>query len=843
MTRNREHRRRGWLWLCVAVCAFGSPPCLEGRAEGPKDPPDLTRDQNVDRKSTYNLGATGLRGWIFTRAENFFESKQGRTTTRSRQILVTHVGAGTPADGVFQVNDVILGVGGKPFSDDARKTIAHAIQEAERAENRGVLTLTRWRAGETKEVQLTLGVLGTYSATAPFACPKSQAIYEAACAQLAREPLDDDVFGAVNGLALLATGDEQYLPRVQEYARRIGPKDLELPFKEGEVIFRWGYHGLFLCEYYLLTRDPEVLPAIREYTTKLARGQSMYGTFGHGIAQRTPAGKLHGSIPPYGPVNAAGLIGNLAIVMGKRCGVEDPEIDPAIERASKFFGYFVDKGGIPYGEHLPTDDHDNNGKNAMAAVFFAAQGDKPRETQYFAKMVTASYQNREYGHTGQGFSYLWGALGANTGGPAAASAFFRKASWHFDLVRRSDGAFTYDGDEQYGGGKTEDDTYFGRSGYYRLSPTASYVLTYALPLKHLVITGKGADSGNWLTKHDVAEAIASGHRETDRKAMSEKELIAALGDWSPVARGWAAEELGKRPNRKKLVAELITLAKGSDVRQQQGAAQALGYMQDARALPVLVKLLTADDAWLRVKAAQALRELGPVAKPVVPAMLRVVVETANPTVPVVWEDPIQLAQGELAATLFRGALEDKVAKSDPGLLYPAIRAVAKNPDGMARSYLTRIISELLTLEDVQALAPDLLEAIDRPSPADTMFANDIRLAGLKALAKYHFQEGMKVCLTFATSQSPHGSEDRTGEIMKLLISYGRAAEPLIPDLEKLVITFEQEEGFPDWAKEKKVDAVKAAIESLRASQEQPKLRSMEPQAKPRSKRTTKTGAR
>jgi HEAT repeat protein len=843
MPRPHEHRCRGWLWLFVAICVVGSPQCREARAEEPKDPPDLTRDQTVDRERTYNLGATGLRGWIFTRPENFFESQQGRTTARSRQILVTHVGAGTPADGVFQANDVILGVGGKPFSDDARKTIAHAIQQSERAESRGVLTLTRWRAGEIKEVQLTLAVLGTYSSTAPYKCPKSQAIYEAACAHLAREPLNDDFWGPVNGLALLATGDAQYLPRVQEYARRIGPKDLKLPFKDGTVIWQWGSRGLFLSEYYLLTQDAEVLPAIKEFTTKLARGQSMYGTFGHGIAQLTPAGKLHGSIPAYGPVNAAGLIGNLAIVMGKRCGVEDPEIDPAIERASKFFGYFVDKGGIPYGEHLPWPNHENNGKNAMAAVFFAAQGDKPRETQYFAKMVTASYQNREYGHTGQGFSYLWGALGANTGGPEAASAFFRKASWHFDLVRRSDGSFTYDGGEQYGGGKTDDNTYFGRSGYYGLSPTASYVLTYALPLKHLVITGKGADSGNWLTKHDVAEAIASGHRDLDRKAMSEQELIAALGDWSPVARGWAAEELGTRPNRQKLVAELITLAKRSDVRQQQGAAQALGYLQDARALPVLVKLLTADDPWLRVKAAQALRELGPVAKPVVPAMLKVVAETANPTVPVVWDDPIQLAQGELAATLFQGALEDKVAKSDPSLLYPAIRAVAKNPDGMARSYLTRIISEQLTLEDVQSLAPDLLEAVDHCSPADTMFANDIRLASLKALAKYNFQEGMKVSLTFANSQSRHGSEGRTGEIMKLLLSYGRAAQPMIPDLEKLVTTFEQEEDFPDWAKKQKIEAVKAAIEALRATEEQPKLRSLETKGKPQSKRTAKTGAR
>ena len=58
-------------------------------AEPPKTPPDLTVTNTVDRKLTYNLGPTGLRGWIHTRAANFRESQQGRTTTASRQILVT----------------------------------------------------------------------------------------------------------------------------------------------------------------------------------------------------------------------------------------------------------------------------------------------------------------------------------------------------------------------------------------------------------------------------------------------------------------------------------------------------------------------------------------------------------------------------------------------------------------------------------------------------------------------------------------------------------------------------------------------------------------------------------
>ena len=103
--------------LVVATALMSGRPLV---AAPPPVPPDLTQTSTVDRTLTYNLGATGLRGWVYTQPANFFESVQGRTTTASRQILVTHVGARSPADGVMKVDDVILGAGGKLFSDNAR---------------------------------------------------------------------------------------------------------------------------------------------------------------------------------------------------------------------------------------------------------------------------------------------------------------------------------------------------------------------------------------------------------------------------------------------------------------------------------------------------------------------------------------------------------------------------------------------------------------------------------------------------------------------------------------------------------------------------------------------------
>lgn len=816
--------RLGGILAVLAVTTSGV------RAGDPSpEPTDLTKGGAIERDTTYNLGSTGLRGYIYTRPLSAFESAQGRTTTRSRQILVSHVGAKSPADGVIQVDDVILGADGKLFSDDARESIAVAIQEAEKTENKGILKLTVWRAGKIGNVQLKLNVMGTYSATAPYNCPKSQQIFDAACKALVKAPLENNLWGAINGLALLATGNPDYLPKVQELAHQMGPSNLK--FEDGQPGSWNGYQGIFLCEYYLRTGDKEVLPAIKTFTLAFAKGQGMYGTFGHGFAELTTDGKLHGSIPPYGPVNAAGLTANIAIVMGKKCGVTDPEVDAAIARASKFFGYFVDKGGIPYGEHEPWPYHGSNGKSAMTAVFFGLQGNRIPEAHFFAKMATAAYANRQYGHTGQGFSYLWGALGANMGGPAAAAAFFKQASWHFDLERRCDGSFVYDGGEQYGGGKTDDNTYYGKSSYYGLNPDACYVLSYSLALKKLCITGKDANPAVFLNKKEVADAIASGRFDLDRKTMTAQQLVAAFSDWSPVVRGWAAEELATRPEAKGMVPSLIKMAEGKDVHIAQGAVEALGLIKNPTALAALVRLLPNEDRWLRFKAAAAIRAMGGEAKSVVPGMLMAVAKTAEPLQPIAWADPIQLAQGQLAQALFEGPLENTVKETSPKLVYPAIRAVSTNADGMARMRLKGYFINNLTVEDVQALAPDILMAVKIYSPADRMFSNEIRMGGFMALTKYHFKEGIEAGIEFAKTQGGHGSEHRTGEIMKEIMTYGKAAQPIIPKLKELKDQFNEETTsghFPPDANKLRIASIDEAIASIEAATTQPDLRSITP---------------
>jgi hypothetical protein len=272
------------------------------------------------------------------------------------------------------------------------------------------------------------------------------------------------------------------------------------------------------------------------------------------------------------------------------------------------------------------------------------------------------------------------------------------------------------------------------------------------------------------------------------------------------------------------------MAEGADGRKRQGAAETLGYINDPAALPVLARLLTHEDRWLRVKAANALKNMKDKAKPVIPEMLKAVVDTAEPVYPVVWEDPIQLTHGELAAALFGGLLRSSINGIDPELLYPAIRAVAKNPDGMARATLKDTFEKQLSEADVAKLAPDLVEAIKIRCPADTMFGAQIRMGALVALSKYHYREAIEAGVVLAKTQGGHGSQKRTGDIMTIITGYGTAARDAIPGLEEVIVAFNEQCDRNEFPKgelnEKRIRAVQDAISAIKSATTQPELRTI-----------------
>jgi hypothetical protein len=368
--------------------------------------PDLTAIDlgTIDRVVTYNLGPTGLRGWIYSHGGG--AGSFGRHTSHQPwQILVTTVGTNTPATGNLEVNDVLLGVSTGSaavpvplFSQDARRSLGLAIGAAEAGD--GTLNLKRWRAGVVSDVTLQLPVLGAYAATVPFNCPKSALIRSNLLNRIRTQNFAGPyLHGSVKALALLAAGTDADLPKVREFVLPLA--NLVKGTVPGQID-GWvsGYEAILLAEYYLLTRDAEVLDGLTHLTRVLAGSQSYSGTFGHGGADVTSPVYERRYLGGYGTVNAASLTANLGIVLGRRALRESGrevsgDIDAAIARAAHFYTYFVGKGGIPYGEHSPYLTHEDNGKNAMAALFFAALGDRPQETEYFARLSVAAFNGRQ----------------------------------------------------------------------------------------------------------------------------------------------------------------------------------------------------------------------------------------------------------------------------------------------------------------------------------------------------------------------------------------------------------------------------------------------------------------
>ncbi len=772
--------------------------------------PDFTRNEPIPAgaKHDWNLGPTGLRGWMYC---------DRMVTTEARQISVTRVEKGSPAEGSFVVGDVLLGVGGKSFSRDPRTEFGKAITAAETEAGDGNLTVTRWRAGKTEEVVVKLPVLGSYAATAPFDCPKSKRIldqgYKALAAKVAKpRSQDDPIVRSVNALALLASGDPAFLPLVRKEAQWAAS------FSETSMqTWYYGYVMLLLSEYVQATGDVSVMPGLRRLALEAANGQSAVGSWGHGFAK--PDGRLGG----YGMMNSPGLPLTISLVLAREAGVKDPELPRAIELSARLLRFYIGKGAIPYGDHHPwIENHEDNGKCGMAAVLFNLLGEADG-AEFFSRLSVASHgPERDTGHTGNFFNILWAMPGVAQSGPNATGAWMQEfGSWYFDLARRWDGTFSHQGPPE-----PDNDSYEGWDA------TGAYLLAYSMPLKKINLTGKRPGIVPRLDAAGAESLILDG-RGWDNKdrysaydRLDEAQLVERLGSWSPVVRERAAMALGRRKDVS--IEPLVKLLGSPSLESRYGACQALTALRGrgAPAIEALGRCLTEKDLWLRIKAAEALAAMGRPAMKTVPRLLELLAEV-DPK-----GDPRGMQQRYLSFALFDsgGMLGRSLEGVDRKALYEAVRAGLKNQDGRARGSIGSVY-RILTAEEIQPLLPAIYQAIVEPAPSGEMFADTIRVEGLRLLAKHRIEEGIDACVRYTRDQNPWASEHRTPELMEILLSYGTHAQAVIPELARIGNYFEKEEkNFPRNLMLQKAKSVRETIRAIEASTNTPVLSRIQKEA-------------
>ncbi len=711
--------------------------------------PDLTNGGVPTNTRYTTLGPTGLQGWAYT-AGNGYDGSD------SRQILITHVDPGSPADGILQVGDVILGADGTGvvpvnFTYEARHALADAIDDAE-ALDPAILKLLVWRAGATSVHDLTLETLGAYSATAPFDCPKSALIRERAL-QFTLANIPDAAYGQMGTLELLACYDPSNPAHAGIPARAAAqaltivptPERMELmmngyvEYLESSASWRYGHQLVVLSEYHLATGDAQVLPAIQAIANMVANGGSIYGTYGHGFARDpVPAMDNRLAVAPYGPVNNAGLTCHLGLVLAKKCGVATPAVEATIERCNSYYGSHVGYGGIPYGENMPwVQNTGMNGKSGMAALAFSLQTGHHDEVNYFTKMAAASAGERQGGHSSPLFGQLWTPLGAALGGEQAFAEHFARIRWLLTLNRRWDGAFVFNSVIQDGSG--ENNSLMGRA--YYMNTVA--LLTYAVPLKKIAITGKYADPSDFLSASEVEEvAYADGYDATSRTIS---ELLADCGSFSMAVTNKVAEEIGKRTGEHATALPVLSaMAADPSSPGRVGAMLALGRIANPSTLQVLVDALMDPDPVVRKNAARAMQYYKNQDKlTVVNQIMDAVVANEKPLNPPDPDDPLQFAQSELSSLLFyggnadgpQGFLINSLAGVDRERLYEVIRVISALPLGKARSNL-RYVFDDLTEEDLKRVSGPVLDMTLSRAPGDGMFGKAGEDAAVNLLSRY-----------------------------------------------------------------------------------------------------------
>jgi len=795
--------------ICLLMIGLaGWLPAAPGYETTP-EPPDLTSGGQRDQHHDWNLGPTGARGWIHAHQVD---------TSRSRQILVTAVAGNSPASKVLKKGDVILGTFGKPFTSDARTAFGTAISAAE--EESGELPVIRWRDGNTQEVVIHLPVLGKYSATAPYDCPKSKAIFERGCAALAKQMRSSNKRGnpiirSLNALALLASEKEEYMDLVKEEAKWAA--NYKITELKGFQSWYYGYANLLLTEYFLATGDQSVVPGMKRMTLEIANGQSLVGTWGHTFARKSDR-----ILMGYGAMNAPALSLTMSLVLAKEAGVSDPAIDRAIEKSHLILSFYSGKGAIPYGDHEPwVETHDDNGKCSAAAVMFDLMGDK-EHTGFFSRMATASHNaERDGGHTGNYLNMLWALPGVSRLGPQATGAWMGEFSWYMDLARRHDGSYLYQGNP----GRTKKDNSF--AGW---DSSGAYLLAYALPLKSLRLTGKEPSCIPAADESEAAMVVAAGKDWSRRdgikryKRYDTETLMAGLGSWSPTLRLRCAKELASR--KAEIIPQLITMLESGEAEEKLGACAALRKSGEraSSAAPALRKALRSDDLWLRIQAAEALTSIGPAGREAIPEMLTL---ASRPTK----DDPRGMTQRYLAFSLFQKPMAGRgtglISRSLDGIdrddLQVAVEAILQNQDGRARGTVTSIFNNL-SYEEIQPLLPAIYEAVENQAPSGIMFGDLIRLNGLAYLAKHHIEEGLPLCIALI-EPGRWGQGRRWAPCLKALLLYGKEAQSQLPELRKLeqmLVEKSKGKATPD----KNLALVRETIQKVEASTKNPELRKL-----------------
>lgn len=536
--------------VSIAMCPRGFAVSDESNQGRWTRPTDCAADKQVPG-FLVNLGPTGARAEL----------------TKNNTFIVRYIFKDSPAVGRLKIGDEITGVFGKPFSPHHYKGYGYegpimdfgeAIEKAEGKDGKLVLNLTPGSSSSPKKeeksgkeakktsapstaatsnnVIIELEPIGTFSATFPMFCKKSEILRAKALKYFVDHPEyrgDHSPSRAAICLAFFTSDDVKHQAMGKEMILRWAS---EIP---GPNLWNWNisYQMITLGEYYLATKDASVLPTIKaggqilaaqQYGPRGAERIKIWGpgSWGPGKTKETPdmwlkvegaqqlydGGFGHGPYIPayspptggfgpngYGPMQYPTIFAVTAWQLSERCGIPAPT--DCIKRALDFIHRGTNAAGyVAYGGEFTmnngyvdpvswkAESGNTNyvGRVGAAIVAHRLSPEFPESADYLVKYrsyaKSIAVKSLPDGHADPGLGFFWGLIG-----DAASDddTVFRTAmdyyKFYFNMMRCFDGSFVVLPGRDYA-----DDAYYHSS---RNHPTATMILVYGLNNPKLFIEG------------------------------------------------------------------------------------------------------------------------------------------------------------------------------------------------------------------------------------------------------------------------------------------------------------------------------------------------------------------
>lgn len=713
----------------------------------------------------------------------------------SDHLVVDVVEAGSPSDGKLQQGDVIVAVDGQPIGLDAYNQFTEAVDKAESKEGRGELKLTVRRgaavspgslgsqavdgaglsvesgevhapaseATEREAITLELPVLGSYTETAPINCDKTDALITQTAEYLVRSR----DYGKLNWglLGLLATGEEKYIEVVREYLHAAEwaqpPEDMNdlvgtSVGRASYVSWYWGYQNLILTEYYLLTGDKFVLPAITRFSRGIASGQDQAGLWGHRMCH-LELGRAFG----YGVMNQPTLPLFISLILAEKCGVKDRLVLDAIKRTHGHYDKWIGQSALPYGNQIPKEtEFTNNGTSGSLAIAFALLGNK-EGASFYAAMSAAASEEILTGHTGCDWNILWSGLGANVLGPEMATSYRKHVHWLNTVTRTWTGRHV----GMLGWGSAP------KSG--GLGTTGGHLLNLCIGRRVIHLTGKGMDKSLWLTTEASEAIIEAGSIDTS----SEQALLAQLSSEYPPVRLRAAQALAMQDAE--VSDEVMTLLAKGNTNQRIGAIHAIQNLRIEDAEDDLLAIVKneKDELWLRQLAVRALGGMEE-AKAYTPELLKVLVQNKP-------YDPYGELDLYLGSALVNLYEPDPYATDlDKEMFYTGVAKLLDHKHASARGAGMGLIKNL-PKEDLPRMIDRMVYLIEDKDRTYTSYTGSGRQEALEILYRHGIKESMDYTVNTIKEPTGRGGPRHRARV-RLLETFGGEAKYLIPRIKEVL---------------------------------------------------------